>query len=165
MRGEGELGADDSGVLHHAFDLLVQFVAVGDDEDAGLGIVLQQPLGEQHHQDALAAALGVPDDAALALGDAFLRGLHAEELVRPRHFLEPASKMMKLRIRSSSRVLLHIWASGRSSSAPAAGSALVVLLVFPLHEELLRRADGAVAQPLRVAARQARAAPCRRRPC
>ncbi len=81
------IGADDPGVLHHALDLLVQLVAVGDDEDARLGVVLQQPLGEQHHQDALAAALGVPDDAALALGDAFLRGLHSEELVRPRHFL------------------------------------------------------------------------------
>ena len=40
-------------------------------------------------------------------------------------FLWPASKMMKLRIRSSSRALLHIWASGRSSSAPAAGAAPV----------------------------------------
>ena len=49
--------------------------------------MLQQPLGDQHHHDALAAALGVPDDAALALGDAFLSGLHAEELVRPRHLL------------------------------------------------------------------------------
>ena len=81
------LWADDPGVLHHPFDLLVQLVAVGDDEDASLGVVLQQPLGDQHHHDALAAALGVPDDAALALGDALLRRLHAEELVRPRHLL------------------------------------------------------------------------------
>ena len=79
--------ADDSGVLHHALDLLVQFVAVGDDEDAGLGIVLQQPLGEQHHEDALAAALRVPDDAALAFADALLRRLHARELMRARHLL------------------------------------------------------------------------------
>ena len=81
------IGADHPGVLHHPLDLLVQLVAVGDDEDARVGVVLQQPLGEQHHQDALAAALGVPDDAALALGDAFLRGLEAEVLVRPRHLL------------------------------------------------------------------------------
>ena len=83
----GRLGADHPGVLHHPLDLLVQLVAVGDDQDARLGVVLQQPLGDQHHQDALAAALRVPDDAALAPGDAFLRRLHAEELVRPRHLL------------------------------------------------------------------------------
>ena len=88
--GRRRVLADDSGVLHHAFDLLVEFVAVGDDEDAGLGIVFQQPLGEQHHEDALAAALRVPDDAALALADAFLRRLHARELMRARHFLGAA---------------------------------------------------------------------------
>ncbi len=87
MRGEGELGADHPGVLHHPLDLLVELVAVGDDEDAGLGIVLHDPLGEQYHHDAFAAALGVPDNAALALGDALLRSLHAEELMRPRHLI------------------------------------------------------------------------------
>ncbi len=86
--GRRRVLADDPGVLHHALDLLVQFVAVGDDEDAGLGIVFQQPLGEQHHEDALAAALRVPDDAALAFADAFLRRLHARELMRTRHLLD-----------------------------------------------------------------------------
>ena len=38
-------------------------------------------------------------------------------------FLWPASKMMKLRIRSSSRALVQSCANGRSSSAPAAGAA------------------------------------------
>jgi hypothetical protein len=88
------------------------------------------------------------------LGDAFLRGLHAEELVRPRHLLLPASKMMKLRIRSSSRALLHICASGRSSSAPGGCAPAAGAPRPSTHEELLRRAGGAVAQPLRVAARQ-----------
>ena len=83
----GRLGADDGGVLHHPLDLLIQLVTVRDDEDACVGVVLQQPLGDQHHDDALAAALGVPDDAALAPGDALLGSLHAEELVRPRHLL------------------------------------------------------------------------------
>ena len=49
--------------------------------------MLQQPLGDQHHDDALAAALGVPDDTAFTPAEALLGGLHAEELVRPRHFL------------------------------------------------------------------------------
>jgi hypothetical protein len=37
--------------------------------------------------DAHRAALGVPDDAAFAPGDALLCGLDAEELVRPWHLL------------------------------------------------------------------------------
>ena len=85
-RGD-RIRADDPGVLHHLFDLLVQFVAVGDDEDASGGILLKNPLGEQHHHDAFPAALGVPDDAAFALRDACLGGLRSEELVRPRHLL------------------------------------------------------------------------------
>ena len=60
LDGLARLGED-------ALDLFVQFVAVGDDGDAGVGVVLQNPLGQQHHHDALAAALRVPDDAALLL--------------------------------------------------------------------------------------------------
>ena len=51
----------------NALDLFIQFIAVGDDRDTGVRIVLQNPFGQQHHDDALAAALGVPDDAALHL--------------------------------------------------------------------------------------------------
>ena len=54
------------------------------------GIVLQDPLGEQHHHDALAAALRVPDDAALLLAHVRLRRLDAEILVRPRQLLHAA---------------------------------------------------------------------------
>ena len=67
----GSLG-DDVGVHHHALDLLIQLVTVGDDEDASLRIMLHEPLGDQDHQDTLAATLGVPDHAALTFGDAFL---------------------------------------------------------------------------------------------
>ena len=58
LDGLARLGED-------ALDLFVQLVAVGDDDHAGVGLVLQNPLGQQHHDDALAAALRVPDDAAL----------------------------------------------------------------------------------------------------
>ena len=61
------IGADHPGIAHHALDLLVQLVAVGHDQDAGVRVVLQQPLGDQHHQDALATALGVPDHTALSV--------------------------------------------------------------------------------------------------
>ena len=71
-------------------DLLVQLVAVGDDDHAGVGLVLQNPLGQQHHDDALAAALRVPDDAALVGVDVLLRGLDAEVLVHARQLLHAA---------------------------------------------------------------------------
>ena len=62
-------------------DLLVQFGAVGDDQHPRILHVLAYPLGQPHHRQALAAALRVPDDAALAPADELLRGLHAEILV------------------------------------------------------------------------------------
>ena len=37
----GGVRADHAGVAHHAFDLFVQLIAVGDDEDAAVWIVLQ----------------------------------------------------------------------------------------------------------------------------
>ena len=49
------------------FNLLIQFLAVGNDQDTRIGIVLQNPLREPHHRQALAAALGMPDDAAALL--------------------------------------------------------------------------------------------------
>ena len=75
------------GIPENAFDLLVQFIAVGDDGDAGMRIVFQYPLGQQHHDDAFAAALGVPDDAAFLAAHMRLRGFDAEILVRARQFL------------------------------------------------------------------------------
>ena len=83
LDGLARLGED-------ALDLLVQLVAVGDDGDAGVRVVLQDPLGEQHHDDALAAPLRVPDDAALLLAHMLLRGLDAEILVHARQLLDAA---------------------------------------------------------------------------
>ena len=77
-------GNDGIRTREHALNLLVQLVTVGDDGDTGIGIVLQNPLGQQHHHDALAASLRVPDDAALLLPHVCLRRLDAEILVRPR---------------------------------------------------------------------------------
>src|SRR5262245_28013104 len=55
------------------FDLLVQFVAVGDDRYASVRVILQNPFGEQHHDDTFAAPLRVPDDAALVVAHMVLR--------------------------------------------------------------------------------------------
>ena len=67
--------------LEHPLDLLVELGPVGDDEDAAAVDVLADPLGEPHHGQALARALGVPDDAALAGADVPLGRLDAEVLV------------------------------------------------------------------------------------
>ena len=163
------LGADDAGVFHHPFDLLVQLVAVGDHEDARVGVVLQQPLGDQHHDDALAAALGVPDDAALAPGDALLRGLHAEELVRPRHLLlagveddevadqveQPGlvAELCQRPVEQCSGNQLRM-ENGELRITFCTLHSQFCILNFPFYKELLRRAGGAVTQSLRIAARQ-----------
>ena len=76
----------------HSFDLLVELIAVGDDHHAGIGVVGQNPTGQQHHHDALAAALGVPDDAAAALLHKLLGGLNAEILVDTGQLLAAAIK-------------------------------------------------------------------------
>ena len=63
------LSADD--ILIHTlvilFDLLIQFLAVGNNQYTRIGIILQNPLGEPHHCQTLAAALGMPNDAAALL--------------------------------------------------------------------------------------------------
>ena len=85
------LGAVDVFVdaLEHLLDLLVQLGAVGDDQHAGVGDVLPDPLGQPDHDQALARALGVPDDAALAPLHVLLRGPHAEILVVAAELLDP----------------------------------------------------------------------------
>jgi hypothetical protein len=90
--------------LKDAFDLLVQFGAIGDDEDAGVGLVFANPFGQPHHGQAFARALGVPDDAALALLDAGLGGFDAEVLVMAAGFLVPRSYTVKSWMSSSRRV-------------------------------------------------------------
>ena len=62
-------------------NLLVQFGAVGDDQDTRIAHVLANPARQPDHSQAFAAALRMPDNATLALPYAFLRRTHAEVLV------------------------------------------------------------------------------------
>ena len=123
MRGEAASGPITPAFFITPSICLSSFVAVGDDEDASCGFLLENPLGEQHHHDALSAALGVPDDTPFVLLDACPRGHYAEELMRPRHLLLPGVEDHEIANEVRNRALLHIWASGRSISAPASGSA------------------------------------------
>ena len=117
-------------------------------------------LAIKHHEDAFAAALCMPDDAALAPRDPLLRGFHGEELMRPRNFLVPGIEDDKIADQIEQPGLIaelrerpveEIVAEGAGGEG-AAG--LPRRLVFPLDEELFRRSGRAVAQALRIAARQ-----------
>ena len=145
--------AHDARVLHDAGDLLVQLIAICHDEDARGWVMLQEPLGQQHHQDALATPLRMPDHAAFTLRDALLSGLHAAILMLARHLLPARVKNHEVpnEIQQARLVAqLGEWAvQQRTDGSDCRGH-----LVLPLDEELLGRSDGPVLQSLRVAPRQ-----------
>ena len=83
-------------------DLPVQFLPVGDDHKGPVARHLAQHLlGEEHHRDALAAALGVPEHAQLALplpdvGQGLQRVVDAQVLVvLGRQLDQPAGDFLK----------------------------------------------------------------------
>ena len=128
--------------------MLVQFVAVSDDGDAGVGVVFQNPLRQQHHHDALAATLRVPDDAAAAVAHMLLRRLDAEVLMHTRQFLDAAIEKHEVVHQFDQPVL-----AAHLQQVFVELEASVVLLVFlPPQEILFRCADGAVLQPFGVVA-------------
>ena len=127
-------GAGDrlAGIGENALDLLVQLVAVGDDHHAGVGLVLQNPLGQQHHHDALAAALRVPDDAALAAIHMRLRGLDAEILVHTRQLLYAAVEQHEVVHQlDQPRLVAHL-----EQVLVQLEAAVVRLVLFPFQEIL-----------------------------
>lgn len=70
-------------VVEEALYLVIEFVAIRDDDHAPIWDkgCLHDPLGEPCHDEGLARALGVPDDAAFAIEDALARGDVREVLV------------------------------------------------------------------------------------
>ncbi len=117
--------------------------------------MFEQPLGDEHHEDALAAALGVPDDAAFALGDALLRGLHAVELMYPRNLLSPRIKDDEVPNQIEHPGLLaHLRQGPIEQGTGADLFGVDVLFGLPRHEEFFVRRGGAVAQTLGVVARE-----------
>ena len=130
------------------FDLFVQLVAVGDDGHAGVGVVLQDPLGQQHHDDAFAAALCVPDDAALVLSDMLLCCLDAEILVHSRQLLHTAIEEHEV----VHQLDQPVFAAHLEQVFVQLEAAVILLVFLPLEEILLRRADSAVLQALGIIA-------------
>src|ERR1035441_10014225 len=115
-------------------------------------IVFQQPLGEQHHENTFAAALGVPDYSAFLAPDALLRGLYARELMRPRHFLSAAIEDDEVADEIEQTVLVaHL---GKRTVQNRAGGRRVCVCRLPFHKKLLPCGDRPVAQSLGIAARE-----------
>src|SRR5713101_4129632 len=77
-------------ILEHTLDLLIKLVAVCHNEHARIGLVLQNPFGQQHHYDAFPTALRVPDDSSLVSFGIFLRGLDSDVLMHAGQLLYPA---------------------------------------------------------------------------
>jgi hypothetical protein len=69
-------------------ELVVEIVAVGDDDDGGVVERLDDFSGVEDHREGLAAALGVPDDARFAVPLGLL--LHAGQIVSGRVFFQHA---------------------------------------------------------------------------
>src|SRR5213080_1350165 len=58
-----------STIGEHAFYLFIEFVPISNDQHPSVRLVFQNPLGQQNHDDAFAAALCVPDDSSLVSFD------------------------------------------------------------------------------------------------
>ena len=72
-----------------ALDLLIQLSAIGDQQHTSVLDVLANPLGQPDHREALAGALGMPDDAAFAPPHEPLCFTHPKVLVVATEFLGP----------------------------------------------------------------------------
>ena len=76
-------------VSEHILNLLIQFDAVGDDKNTRVLDILTNPSGEPNHCETLAATLCVPNNAAFAFANAFLRGADDKVLIRATDFFGP----------------------------------------------------------------------------
>lgn len=65
----------------YPFDLYILLIEISNDGDTGVRIVLQNSLGKQHHGDAFAAHLGVPDDPLFLMPHIFHSLLDPEILM------------------------------------------------------------------------------------
>ena len=135
----------------HLLDLAVQIGTVGDDQHPRAGDVFQNPLGQPHHGQRLAAALGMPEDAALAAAEEGLRGLHPEILVLAAQLLdagiehhEVVDQLQQPRFFAHLQQLA-VQQVGLLRHRPA--------VLNPAPPILLRRLDSGVAQALAIIAR------------
>ena len=126
--------------------MLIELRPVGDDEDARVRNTLDDPLGQPDHDQALARALGVPDDPALASLRVLLRGAHTEVLVVPAELLHPGVEHDEI-VDQLQEARLATELDKRAVQRVLDGARFL-----PREVVLLRRLDRAVAQALGVVA-------------
>ena len=145
------LSADD--ILIHTlvilFDLLIQFLAVGNDQYTRIGIILQNPLGEPHHRQTLAAALGMPNDAAVLLvRQTMLRPLDGIVLIIAADLFDALIEDYKVVDQIKETLFVK---QGKKLFFQLAGNPLTVFLNFDINNIAFRRMLGkAVAFPFQI---------------
>ena len=127
--------------------LIIQFGAVSDDQDAGITLGLEEPLGQPHHRQALARPLRVPDDATLTLGDPCLGSLDPEVLIMARSLLHP--RVVDDEVMDE---LEEAFLGAHLGKRQVEVGVLAVLL--PPQPVLLRSLDHPIAEPFDVVARE-----------
>ena len=144
-------------VLVHAredlLDLLVELLAVGDDEHPSVHVPeFADPLRQPHHREALPAALGVPDDPAFAAADVLPGRLHPEKLVVTADLLgagvEDHEVVDEFEQAVGGAEVAELGEEGGSGGVVVGG-----VRFLPAEPVLLRGLDHAVAKPFGVVAR------------
>src|SRR3989442_1060990 len=137
--------------LENLFDLLVQFGAVGDDQDAAAGDVLANPFSEPYHDQTLAAALRMPDDAALAPLHARLSGADSRVLIVTAGLLDAGVEDDEV-VHELEQALLVAELTEFPQQRIVTG-ARMGFAFLPPQPVFLRRFDYAVSESFRVVAR------------
>ena len=133
-----------------AIQLIVQIVAVSDDHNGGAFQRLLQIMGIEHHGQGLAAALGMPEHAALTVGDGGIFGgfhglFHREILVIPRQNFEgvgPVHIEADKVLEDVQKTLFLKDTLKKGVELGGLGVLVAAILGFPLHEAVLAGGDG-----------------------
>src|SRR5260370_10394645 len=129
-------------IAEDAFDLLIQFVPVSNYQYTGVRLILKNPLRQKHHNDALAATLRVPDDAAFVTVDMRLYRFDAEILMHPWHLFYSAIEEHKV----VNQFDQTIFAAHLPQILVQFGFNVFLLIFLPLQEVFLRGSNSSVPQ-------------------
>ena len=129
--------------------MLIQFLAVGNDQYTRIGIILQNPLGEPHHRQTLAAALGMPNDAAVLLvRQTMLRPLDGIVLIIAADLFDALIEDYKVVDQIKETLFVK---QGKKLFFQLVGNPLTVFLNFDINNIAFRRMLGkAVAFPFQI---------------
>ena len=103
-------------------------------------IVLQNPAGQQHHHNALTAALGVPNNAAFTVANVLLGGFDADILMNSRQLFYATVKENEIVHQlNQPRLGAH-----REQVLVQLEARIILLVFLPAQKVRLRSEDAAV---------------------